>query len=88
MVSDEITIYNIIFFNILFYTSLVLFGIMYISKKIMKYEDKKKQKQLEILHLLHSKETKIGCGHFICGSKKCKNCDLYYDCRNEFFGFS
>ena len=41
MVSDEITIYNIIFFNILFYTSLVLFGIMYISKKIMKYEDKK-----------------------------------------------
>lgn len=49
---------------------------------------KKKQKQLEILHLLHSKETKIGCGHFICGSKKCKKCDLYYDCRNEFFGFS
>ena len=45
----------------------------------------KKQKQLEILH---SKETKIGCGHFICGSKKCKNCDLYNDCRNEFFGFS
>ena len=41
MVSNEITIYNIIFFNILFCTPLVLFGIMYISKKIMKYEEKK-----------------------------------------------
>ena len=88
MVSNEITIYNIIFFNILFCTPLVLFGIMYISKKNYEIWREKKQKQLEILHLLHSKETKISCGHFICGSKKCKNCDLYNDCRNAFFGFS
>lgn len=33
------TIYNIIF--ILFCTPLVLFSLMYISKKIMKYEEKK-----------------------------------------------
>lgn len=77
------TIYNIIF--ILFCTLLVLFSLMYISKKIMKYEEKKKQKQLEILH---SEVAKIGCGNFICGSKKCESCNLYYDCRNEFFELS